>query len=77
MQGILSNYESLIKSLMAGVLGAGITFVEELTFFVRLLIAVATFIYVIWKFYTEFKKFNWRSKDRRDGVGRGYGKKDD
>ena len=76
MHQILDNYGSLMKSLLAASLGAGITFIEELTFFVRLLIAIATLIYIVWKFYMEYRKFVWRKNDRRDGINRGYDQKD-
>lgn len=76
MQEVLDNYGSLMKSLLAGCLGAGVTFIEELTFFVRLLIAIVTLLYIVWKFYVEYRKFVWRKADRNSGKSKGYDKKE-
>jgi len=76
MNEVLDNYGSFMKSLLAAFFGAGITFIEELTLVVRLLIAIVTVMYIVWKFYTEYRKFVWRKNDRRDGINRGYDQKD-
>jgi len=76
MNDVLDNYGSFMKSLLAACFGAGITFIEELTLVVRLLIAIVTVMYIVWKFYTEYRKFVWRKNDRRDGINRGYDQKD-
>jgi len=75
MNEVLDNYGSFMKSLLAALFGAGITFIEELTLVVRLLIAIVTVIYIAWKFYIEYRKFVWRKNDRRDGINRGYDQK--
>lgn len=76
MQQAIDNYASLIKSVMAGLIGASITFTEDLTVVVRLLIALVTLGYILWKFYSERKKFCWRQEDRKSGKNKGYGPND-